>query len=943
MRPTFLSSLRILIFCLAPAGLAWGVTPKPPATSLDLKEFFKPELFLSTSNLPLQAALAQLPNRARWEAFLAQRGENAASPASGVFFDRRSGAVTNVLIAVPLVPGSGAGNHLSATTPVDAEMVESALLTHVKTHGDLLGIDVSQLGPARVTKIHDDLWQASIPQHYRGVAVRDGRLMATISHGNLVLLGTEAWGDVRGLDVAPRVPAQRALEAGFTYADGRSANDRIIRDPMLEILPFAPPEHQDGEAFAGAIGQGYGHRLAWSFVFQRVPDESRWEVLVDARDGQVLAFQDINRYVSRSIKGGVYPLTNTGICPTPEHCGTMQSGWPMPFADTDFPPPDHFTNAAGVYDYSSGTATTTLAGKHVLISDDCGPISNSSPTGDIDLGGENGQHDCESGGGSPGNTPAARTAFYEVNRIAEMARGYLPDNAWLAGSLTAQVNLPQSCGAFYNGSAISFYRSGFGCANTGEIAGVLDHEWGHGLDDNDANGFLSNPSEAYADIAGIYRLQTACVGYGFFQSVNFGCGMTQDGTGFNCDNAEVGPTHCDLDCSGVRGHDWDMHADHTPDTALGFVCNACLGGSGPCGREVFCAASPPSQAAWDLVRRDLPAPPFGMDSETAFLTGNRLFYLGSGNIGAWYACTCGGVSNGCGATNAYMQWLAADDDDGNVANGTPHMTALFAAFDRHGIACNTPPPQNSGCAGGPVSRADLSVEPRDNAAALTWTAVPGASGYWVYRTEGHAGCNLGKVRIADVTGLSFRDGEVANGREYYYNVVAHGASQACFGLASNCANVTPGGAELIVNGGFENGCGPWVPAGPGVRCNQGGPNPHGGNGYLELGGRNDLDGRVHQEVAIPSAAPAELTFWLSIATREPTTAAGDVLHVEVRDTSDALLATVATFGSNDAGPYAQRGPFSLASFAGQTVRLYFRGKNDPSLPTTFRLDDVALR
>lgn len=25
------------------------------------------------------------------------------------------------------------------------------------------------------------------------------------------------------------------------------------------------------------------------------------------------------------------------------------------------------------------------------------------------------------------------------------------------------------------------------CANTGEIAGVFDHEWGHGLDDNDVS------------------------------------------------------------------------------------------------------------------------------------------------------------------------------------------------------------------------------------------------------------------------------------------------------------------------------------------------------------------------------------------------------------------------------------------------------------------------
>jgi len=76
-------------------------------------------------------------------------------------------------------------------------------------------------------------------------------------------------------------------------------------------------------------------------------------------------------------------------------------------------------------------------------------------------------------------------------------------------------------------------------------------------------------------------------------------------------------------------------------------------------------------------------------------------------------------------------------------------------------------------------------------ASINWTAVPGATRYWVYRSEGHAGCNFGKAKIADVSGLSFNDTGLLNGRTYYYNVVAHGSSQACFGGASNCLSLTP--------------------------------------------------------------------------------------------------------------------------------------------------------
>ena len=441
----------------------------------------------------------------------------------------------------------------------------------------------------------------------------------------------------------------------------------------------------------------------------------------------------------------------------------MQSSWPMPFADTGLPAPNHVTNSAGIYDFTGTPITTTLTGPFVDIVDTCGPISASSETGDLDLGGLNGQHDCTIGdGGGAGNTPAARSAFYELNKLAEQARGWLPANTWLQSRLVANVNIVNTCNAFWNGASVNFFRSGGGCGNTGEIGGVFDHEWGHGLDDNDANGVISNSSEGYADIAAIYRLQTSCVGHGFFVTNNRGCGPTADGTGFNQNEGQVGGLHCDLDCSGVRDADWDKHSDHTPDTALGFVCTRCGGGPGPCGRQVHCAAAPSRQAAWDLVTRDLTGPPFNLDSQTAFLVGNKIFYQGSGNIGAWHACTCGVSSSGCGATNAYIQWLTADDDNGNLNDGTPHMTALFAAFDRHGIACAAPTPVNSGCAETPSAPA-LSATAGAYSAALNWSASPGAGSYWILRSEGHAGCDFGKAKIAEVSDTTFVDTDVAPG------------------------------------------------------------------------------------------------------------------------------------------------------------------------------------
>jgi hypothetical protein len=788
----------LAIACTLAAVSSEAATPKEPARDLDYKEFFVPELAITTSHTPLADALPGLRNRAAWEAFLAGGGEGFANPSEvSVWIDPRSGAASNIMGAYPLIPGDGFGNRVTlealGATAVDARVVEAAVRGFIDRHAALLGIEPAQLGSARVSQINDDLWQVYIPQVYEGMPVRHGALVASISHGNLVTIGADAWGNVTGLAARPEIPAEAALHTGFAYADGPASEDVLLEPARLEVVPVAS---ENAKAARAGAAPGYAHRLVWVFVFQRPPDDARWELMVDAHSGELLAMQDINHYVQRQVTGGVYPVTSTEICPSPLKCGTMQSNWPMPFANTGLASPNNFANSAGVFDWTSGTVTTSLSGRYVRIADSCGAISASSTTGNVAMGGANGQHDCSTpGSGGAGNTAAARSAFYEVNKIEEMARGWLPNNTWLTGSsvLTANVNINNTCNGFWNGSTINFYRSGGGCRNTGELAGVFDHEWGHGMDDNDANGTISNSGEGYADIAAIYRYQDSCVGHGFFLPPAASCGLTADGTGRNTDEDQTAGVHCATDCSGVRDADYLKHSDQLPDTALGHVCTRCNTGTGPCGRQVHCAAAPQRQAAWDLVARDLQQSPFNYDSQTAFLVGNRLFYQGSGNIGTWYACTCGSSSSGCGSTNGYIQWITADDDNGNLNDGTPHMTAIYNAFDRHGIACSTPARSNTGCSGQPNGTAGptLSGSPGNYSASLSWNAVSGASRYWVMRTEGHAGCNYGKAKIAEVTGTGYTDTQVANGRAYSYNVVAQGASAACYSRVSNCATVTP--------------------------------------------------------------------------------------------------------------------------------------------------------
>jgi hypothetical protein len=153
-----------------------------------------------------------------------------------------------------------------------------------------------------------------------------------------------------------------------------------------------------------------------------------------------------------------------------------------------------------------------------------------------------------------------------------------------------------------------------------------------------------------------------------------------------------------------------------------------------------------------------------------------------------------------------------------------------------------------------------------------------------------------------------------------------------------------GGAELLVNGGFESSAAPWSLVGNAYRSTGG--QPHGGTGYAILGYYNRASGSAYQAVTIPANAPANLTFWLNVTSTETTTTTVfDRLYVEVRSTSGALLATLATFSNLDEaalGVYTQRS-VSLAAWKGQTVRVQFRATTDGRLATAFRVDDVSLR
>jgi hypothetical protein len=751
----------------------------PDASPLEPKAFRHPALRVPALERPV-AELEALAPSLRSEL----AGLGAALDLG--FLDWRADRWGTLVLSVPLLPGSGTGNDLDWGGPKPRDGAElqqrawEAVRGYLQAHQEQLRVDLAQLPAARVG-IFDagNLIQVHAARVVRGIPVRESGVSAVLSHGNLVLLGLERWGDVD----APTAPVLAAGDARARVAEHlqpfRVASYR--EQEQLEIVALARGE----DASTVVRGHGYDYRLAWVSKPDVPGDAGSWEALVDATSGELLAFEDKNQYAVRRVVGGVYPGANDQVPPD----GVEQPGWPMPFTNVAGSGPTLFTSSGGIVPGCVDTqAQTTLAGQYVRILDVCGPINEAS-TNDIDLGVSGGTDCTVPPGHSAGDTHASRTSFYELNRIKEQGRGYLPGNAWLGAQLTINVNMIPDCLVFWNGSTLNFYRSSGPCKNTGENPSLLDHEWGHGLDNNGVNPNITSPQEAIADVYSILRQNATCVARGLLD-------IPCDGFGDECDT-----------CTGLRELDWLQHRcdrPHDIDWILnGFTsaeCNntgpapACPAGNGPCGREQHCESQVVGEVAWDLQFRDLRAAPFNYDSNTALELATRLMYVAPQLLTSWYTCGGGCAAAGtcgCGATSGYMLTLAVDDDDGNIANGTPHMTAIRAAFERHEIHCAMLPVSNSGCAGGPTSAPVVSAAAAPQGVSLSWTPVARADHYDVYRTEGVFACDYGKARVGQTAGTTFLDPDLLDGRPYSYVVLAAGTDSACTGPTSACATATP--------------------------------------------------------------------------------------------------------------------------------------------------------
>jgi hypothetical protein len=758
--------------CLMTAALvggssaAWAQAAKSRTGGLESLAFVNQRLVTRPDIEEIGEAGTRVESKTRdgWSGFLS----DAPGEWTG-YIDHRTGRLESAVGAgIPWVPGRG--NHLTAAdvpalkgaARVDLTVLEKVARGFLPRVAPLLGVDPATLvlSKERSRELADQVWAVDFDILRGGVRIDGARVLFVVNHGNLIDFGGENLPSPGATVPKMRVGRQGALAALSEHIGGFSAADTFVDGGTYRLVPVELDNPGRTEGYEP--GKGRGLMGVWEFQFRRDGSDATWRGRVDAATGKVVELLDRNDYAE--VDGGIMWLGS-------------QILRPMPSADISISP--FCANSGGWYVYPGGTVTSTLTGCLVNINDNCGTISQTAnlTTGEIAFGTSPGSNCSTPGFGGLGNTRSARTQFYHLNRVKEMGRGWFPSNAWLAASLTANVNINSTCNAFWSPSlgTVNFYRSGGGCGNTGEIEAVSLHEWGHGMDQNDGNGSSidKGTGETYGDFTAALVTHRSCIGSGF-RTTN--CG----GYGDACTS-----------CTGVRDIDFALHTSATAHTVANFTQPLCpTSGTyqGPCGREGHCESYISSEALWDFANRDLPSP----GTASAWNVAERLWYQSRPTATRGFTCVPSGTwsSHGCTTGTNWRTMRAVDDDDGNLANGTPHGGALYNAFNRHLIACTTDAGASTTFAGCTAPAAPvLQAFPANPGANLSWTNLGVGKVYDVFRND--LGCNAGFAKIKnDNATATFSDTTIGNDFVYYYQVVAHPTgNEACASVPSNCVAI----------------------------------------------------------------------------------------------------------------------------------------------------------
>ncbi|HTJ84479.1 MAG TPA: MYXO-CTERM sorting domain-containing protein, partial [Polyangiaceae bacterium] len=222
---------------------------------------------------------------------------------------------------------------------------------------------------------------------------------------------------------------------------------------------------------------------------------------------------------------------------------------------------------------------------------------------------------------------AQLATFVHAGEIREHAKTFAPTLGFLNQQVAATDNIDDICNAFSDGTTINFFKADNNCENTGRISDVVFHEYGHSI-------------HFHAIIEGVGAFEDALSeGQADYNAATF-TGDPAMGRGFFYDESEL------------RHLDPPNKENHWPEDVVG---------------EPHEDGIIIGQALWDLRK--------GLVEKIGETEGvqkaNELYYQA--------------IRRAVDIPSMYVEVLTADDDDGDLTNGTPNVCEIDTAFGLHGL------------------------------------------------------------------------------------------------------------------------------------------------------------------------------------------------------------------------------------------------------------------
>ena len=437
------------------------------------------------------------------------------------------------------------------------------------------------------------------------------------AHGTLLSVDTTALPELARFGTTPAITAERAA---------RIAVDLFARDPGLAPTFIGAPELAIEQSVQGKFRHPV---LVWRVNVQSEREGGEaagFEYRIDAASG-ALSSRETSIH-SFDVSGTVTSFSSPGV--QPNVASNPAQALAMANMTVSSSSGNATTDASGNFNIVGASAplavTVGYVGPWARVVNSAGAAYTATPT-----------LAAASGNAVVMNSPAAvlvtaqSNAFMAINTQRDWTRSVNPADAKHDFLATANVNIVDTCNAYYNGASTNFYQAGGGCVNTA-YSTIVMHEMGHWMNDRYNSG---NPNtgfgEGNADNFAMYVTDDPVVGRGF------------QGTGSYIRTGLNTRTFCGDSALGCYG---EPHNDG----------------------EVLMGA------IWK-VRARLKTT---LGNSAGIVAANTLF-------NSWMNA----YNDSLIQTIIETHWLTLDDNDGNIANGTPHHADIDGGFRAQGFPGHT--------------------------------------------------------------------------------------------------------------------------------------------------------------------------------------------------------------------------------------------------------------